>query len=470
VSGIRTARAAAGAMAVAAACAACGGAASRAAPIVDPPDGVSVAVYFGAGQGHAAIDDRRTIEVTGRRVLLHGIAPGVALASLAIEPLGAARGVLAIDQCAREELRLEPPPAGDGDVVASPVLACNVTGPPGRHRVRVHYVTASHGLQIRHEIAMTAPDRATISTRFTLPTPALGARGEAAFHDGVPGTGDPPREVARGPVTLDGGIAVIATPPREVPARLVRVYDGMIRSIVGPEPTDAGWGNGSHHAVRVMLELGGPPLLWARAHVRISLDGGDTYEVSTAYHPEEDERWGLPLEEGKMATSAPAAATPRLPRRAVAGHAAGTRGARGASGGAASARRAGAASGSAAAAGEPVRLPLWTEPLLRGTRKRMADRTGRADRVGRTGRAGRAGRTDGGSLAERVELTVSNLGTEPREVWIEEPLRPARRRELVRGREGSTVQPEIAGDVARAKVVVGPGRIERVGFTVRYTF
>jgi hypothetical protein len=104
-----------------------------------------------------------------------------------------------------------------------------------------------------------------------------------------------------------------------------------------------------------------------------------------------------------------------------------------------------------------VRLPLWIEPLVRGTRKRTTERTGR------TGRSG-------GSLADRVELTVSNLGTEPREIWIEEPLRPARRRELLRARESAGVEPELAGDVARAKVVVAPGQIERVGFTVRYTF
>jgi hypothetical protein len=117
-----------------------------------------------------------------------------------------------------------------------------------------------------------------------------------------------------------------------------------------------------------------------------------------------------------------------------------------------------------------VRLPLWTEPQLRGTRKRVIERA------------------DAASIVERFELTVSNTGDAPREVWIEEPLRPARTRELVKSRPGSPrasapapavpapaapaprTEPELRGDVVRAKVVVGPGQVERVGFTVRYAF
>jgi hypothetical protein len=59
----------------------------------------------------------------------------------------------------------------------------------------------------------------------------------------------------------------------------------------------------------------------------------------------------------------------------------------------------------------------------------------------------------------------------PREIWLEEPLRPARRRELVRVRP---TRPELTGDTggatARLKVTIAPGQTERLGFTVRYTF
>lgn len=431
--GARDARSIAAAVLAAGAASAVACGPRHAQPIVDPPEGISIAVYLGAGQGYAVVDDRRTIEVTGRRVLLDRIESSAALATLVIEPLGAARGALAIDQCARERLRLDPDDAGrragaarpagaakqaaappepaedpsaaklpappgvilsSGPVegAASPLVACTVSGAPGRYRVRVHYVATAYGFQTRHEIEMAAPDRATVSTRFTVPTPAWGVRGEVVLHEGVPGAGEPPREIGRGPVALDGGVAVLALPPREVPARLVRVYDGMIRH-AGVERTDRAWGKDSQHDVGVQLELDDAQLLRAPAHVRISL-GGDTYEVVTAYAPED------------------------------------------------------AAGGGAATAGSR-RLPLWIDPLLRGTRKRSVDRMA------------------GASFADRFELTISNTGGEQREVWIEEPLRPARRRELGRVR---AAKPELAGDVARVKVVVGPGQIERLEFTVRYAF
>ena len=448
MSGFRTSAAAlalAGAVALALAGAACGPPPAR--PIVDPPDGISIAVYVGAQRSFAVIDDRRTIEVTGRQVLLDRIEPGAALPTLVIEPLGAARGALRIEPCAREQLRFEaaapakPAGGGGGEAAPSPLLACTVTGAPGRYRVRVHYVAATYGFKARHEIAMTAPDRATISTRFTVQTPAWGARGELALYDGVPGSGDPPREIGRGVATLDGGVAVIALPPREVPARLVRVFEGMTRH-AGIDGTDPAWGKDSHHEVAVMLELDDARLLPALAHVRISLGGGDTYEIGTAYGVDDPAR-PPGLSEGDMASRRPrpSPSEPSPPEPQIPSPPPST-----------------PAERSEAAADRPKRLSLWTDPLLRGTRRRFVDRTELRSR---------GERGPGASLVERFELTVSNLGGEPREVWIEEPLRPARRRELSRARP---VKPELAGDVARLKVVVAPGQIERLGFTVRYTF
>ncbi len=426
---------------------ACGGP-PRAEPIVDPPDGLAIALYRGGERGYAVVDDRRTIEVTGGRVLLDRIERGAALPALVIEPLGAARGKLTIDQCARERLRPDPadaPKAGAGavDAIPSPMVACTVTGPPGRHRVRVHHVAPSDGFGVRHEIAMAAPDRATVSTRFTLRTPAWGgARAEVVLHEGLPGAGDPPREVGRGAMTLDGGTVVLAPPPREVPARLVHVYDGMARSAAAQ--TDVAWGKDSRHAVRVLLELDGEPLLPAPAHVRLSI-GGQTYDLDTT-----------------TAAAAPTAAPAGSGRHV--GQYRMRRESHGADALAAEARAEASRTGPARATpAGPTRLPLWIDPLLRGTRKRITERA------------------DGVTITERLELTVSNTGGEPREVWIEEPLRPARRRELARPRPDATdaprtasgpraPRPEIAGDVARLKLVVAPGQVERLRFTVRYTF
>lgn len=424
-----------------AACAACGGQ-GRAPAAVEPPEGISVAVYMGLGRAYAVVEDRRTLEVVGRRVLLDRIDRGAALSTLVIEPLGAARGALSIDQCARERLHPEPEQAGSAggggvagglgavDGVESPLVACLVTGAPGRYRVRVHYVAASYGWEARHEIAMPAPARATISTRFTLAVPAWRARGEVVLYEGVPGAAEPPREVARGAVALDGGTAVVAPPPREVPARLLRVYDGMLRGGV-VDPAEPQWGKDSLHDVRVVLELDDPALLPAPAHVRISRGGGEVYEVSTAYAPEGG-TGPLVLEEGKMgrephyerppgsmppARREPQVVTPRfivVPPKAEG----------------------------------PKRLFLWTDPLLRGARVRTVERGTPA------------------AFADRFELSIANTGTEPREVWIEEPLRPAKRRTVERARP----EPTLTGGVARAKVIVAPGRIERVSFTIRYGF
>ncbi len=127
--------------------AACG-ARPAAPPIVDPPDGVSLALYAGADRGYAVVDDRRTVEVAGGRLLLDRIAPGAALPELLIEPLGAARGALTIDACARERLRFETAGAAAGSAgaagaagaagSASAAGAAGATAPAGesgaRHR------------------------------------------------------------------------------------------------------------------------------------------------------------------------------------------------------------------------------------------------------------------------------------------------------------------------------------------------
>jgi len=90
---------------------------------------------------------------------------------------------------------------------------------------------------------------------------------------------------------------------------------------------------------------------------------------------------------------------------------------------------------------------VWIDPSLRGMRQRWVDRA------------------DGATLADRFQLSVSNLGDAPREVWIEERLRPARRRQIARS---WPQKPALAGKVARTRIVLPPGKIERLGFTIAY--
>jgi hypothetical protein len=95
----------------------------------------------------------------------------------------------------------------------------------------------------------------------------------------------------------------------------------------------------------------------------------------------------------------------------------------------------------------PLRVPLWIDPSLHGFRQRFADFA------------------DDAALAERFLITVANVGDAPREVWVEEPLRAVRKRWLVRSWPGKAT---IAGEHVHARVVVRPGKLERVGFSVAY--
>jgi len=99
--------------------------------------------------------------------------------------------------------------------------------------------------------------------------------------------------------------------------------------------------------------------------------------------------------------------------------------------------------------GETVRWPLWIDEDLWGRRTRSIDRA------------------DGERVTDRVQLAVFNGGETPREVWIEERLRPARSLLLTQWRPA---EPAITRTRARRKVVVAPGATERLSFVVDYGF
>jgi hypothetical protein len=94
-----------------------------------------------------------------------------------------------------------------------------------------------------------------------------------------------------------------------------------------------------------------------------------------------------------------------------------------------------------------LRLPLWIDPALVGTRQRSPDFSGSATRV------------------ERLLLSVANTGEVAREVWIEEPMRAAHKRRVERAWPS---KPAAIGDRLRSKIEVKPGQIERVGYSIAY--
>ena len=97
--------------------------------------------------------------------------------------------------------------------------------------------------------------------------------------------------------------------------------------------------------------------------------------------------------------------------------------------------------------GDTLRLPLWIDPTLRASHTRVV-----------TG-------SDDASLAERFTLSIANTGEVAREVIVEEPLRKASRRRV---KQGWPSTPELAGDVARLRLVIPPGAITRASFVIDY--
>lgn len=94
-----------------------------------------------------------------------------------------------------------------------------------------------------------------------------------------------------------------------------------------------------------------------------------------------------------------------------------------------------------------TRVPLWIDDRLHGIRKRTV------------------GGAEDAELIDRFVITVANTGDAAREVWLEEPLRPAKRR-VVAGR-GAT-RPQLVDDVARVKLQVGAGGLARASYGLVY--
>lgn len=383
--------------------------------------GVSIAMYESAGHGYSVVDDRRWLDIAGSSVLLANIDPGASLASLVIEggrdlKLGpCTRDRLpdpdALDGYGRRQLEEssrgavprryvdlvppQPPTAEPPRVVAddapryAPVVRCAVAGTAGRHLVRIVYVSTTLRYRAVHEVTVTEPARATLASRFAIATPPWRVRASVVLFDGTPGGDRPVREVARGAVTLDGSTAVLAKPEQTVAAELRRVYDGAI--LASEDTRDVMWGHDSVQSVWVWLELAKVRLAPGPIDVHVELPGEAVRDARIA-------------DTARKQADEPDA---------------------------------------------PLRLALWADESLRGSRQRIVDYS------------------DGNVLAERVILGIGNMGDAPREVFVEEHLRPARKRRVERA---WPKKPSAAGDVLRTKLVAKPGSITRTGYTISYEF
>lgn len=417
------------ALLLAAACASSGALAACKSPPprsfnTKPPEaGVAIALYASGDVSYGLVDDRRWIAIEGKRMLLANIDPGADLASLVIEP---ASSELRVGACVRErmpeppkrdpleayaeqqrerraaELRRRidiasrpptaPEPAPPPEVDAAtfvPVVTCNVDAKPGRYLVRLLYVTSALGYRAQHDVDVRDVARVRVTSRFAVTTPVWKQRAELVLYDGVPGGEHAPREVARGSVELDGSTSVLAAPAREVQGRLRRVYEGAV--VTSTDSTDPTWGTDSVQAVWVWLELAKLQLAPGpiRVHVELPGEGIRDLDVARQSRKQDDKPDGM------------------------------------------------------------LRLPLWVDESLRGSRLRVIEYN------------------DGVTLTERFAFSVANTGETTREVFVEEPLRKASRRRLVRA---WPKPPTPDGDTLRIELDVRPGRIERSGYTLTYDF
>jgi hypothetical protein len=98
-----------------------------------------------------------------------------------------------------------------------------------------------------------------------------------------------------------------------------------------------------------------------------------------------------------------------------------------------------------------LRLPLWIDDGLHGKRER------RTAQRGETGRA----------LVDQFQIAIASTRADgaPREVWIEEQLRPAPHRTVS---HGWPIEPIVTPRTLRLPLEVAPGQLARAGFDVAY--
>jgi len=383
--------------------------------IATPAPGITMAFYQAAGRSYTVVDDRRLVEIRGGMLLLDHIDPGAALPSLVIEPLGG--GALVVGQCDRDhEIQALPP---------EDALARHAAWQE-RRRQRIAEGEVDGD-------AEPAPDGTVTVISPVVRCTASGAEGKQlvrvlyvssslayrAQHDVTMTAGDRATIATR---------FAIATPSWGGRAEVV-LFEGL----PGGDKPAVELARGALTLDGSTSVLGAPPRE-TPARVRRVFDGATRTGVGDATDP----TWGrdsvhavwvwLELD-GVALTPGPTHAHVEIPGEGV--------------------RDVEVPSAGREDSAAGTRLPLWIDEQLRGIRNRIVSGS------------------DGASLVDKFSISISNLGSEPREVWIEEKLRPAKRRTI---KFGWPTKPVLGAEVARTKVVVVPGGTERVGYVIFYWF
>jgi hypothetical protein len=383
--------------------------------IATPALGITMSFYRTGARSYTVVDDRRSVEVRGGLLLLDHVDPGAALPSLVIEPLGTS--TLVVGQCDRDH---ETHTLAPEDALTK----------FGQWQERRRQRLADGDLDPEPE---PAPDGTIDVISPVVRCNASGAEGAqlvrllyvsssltySAQHAVTMTTTDRATIATR---------FAIASPSWGGRADVV-LFEGM----PGGDKPALELARGSLALDGSTAVLGAPPRE-TPARVRRVYDGATRTGVGDATEP----TWGrdsvhavwvwLELD-GAMLSPGPTHARLELPGDTI--------------------RDIEVPSAGREHTSSGTRLPLWIDDQLRGLRTRVV-----------------AG-ADGASLVDRFMVSISSSATEPREVWIEEKLRPAKRRTL---KAGWPTKPVIGPDVARTKVLVKPGGVERVGYAIEYVF
>jgi hypothetical protein len=407
---------------------ACGGAGAK-EPAIAAPEGISIAIYTSAEKSYGVVDDRRYIEVAGETVLLDRIDPAAALQSLVIEPLGA--DAIRVVSCVRERI----------DETADGLASLAGARDERPKRIIVLHDPHDFSSADRFHFEDTKQMEPAVLPGASVLSPLVRCRVKAregkhlvrvmhvssnltfqTQHELTMTTADrvtiatrfaivTPRWRERAQVTLFEGAPGELVPPREL-ARGPMVLDGSV-AILGGEPRE--------YAARLRSIYEG-----------VKLDDPDD-DIKP-----NDIVWGR-ASRRHVWTWIELADAVTLPAGAVHAHVE-------LAGIARDVRIDAELRGST---GNLPRWPLWIDDELIGTRSRLIDSA------------------DGVAIVDNVTLAVSNMGKEPREVWVEERLRPSKRRTLA---HSWPAPPQLGKDRARAKVTIAPGKTERLGFKIAYEF
>ncbi len=370
-----------------------------------PTEGIAIAVYDrGDGTSTAVVDDRRWVQVKDKAVVLDDIDPAAALPSLVIEPIGTA---LRIATCRRDQV---PRPATahrvDENPLDIPLEDDSEPDPPRGFAPIVRCdVDGAAGRYLVRVLYVTAglAYRAQHEVRMASPDRAT-LRSVYTFAT--------PAWHRTADVTVFDGAPGGDRVPRAL-ARGKVAMDGSSGAIVVPDREVAGrLRRVFDGAMIASSDLPSSDLAWGEGSnevVWVWLELAEARIPPGPVHAILD----LPNELARVSDI-----TIEARRRSPDGD-------------------------------KPTRLAIYADEDLHGTRQRWHDFS------------------DSAELADRFMMTIANTGDEPREVWIEEHLRAAKKRHVARS---WPKPPGLHGDVLRSKLVVQPGKTERVGYTVDYDF